>query len=104
MERLIALMNRDARIPDYETDAHGEAWFDQAFVDKNAALANGGDRRIQSFRPDGRTLRASSTAERWGRDMLIPENEGGRAREGYSAMADSQFPDADAMMERNMGV
>ncbi len=103
MAHLVALMNRDMRIPDYETDAHGEAWFDQAFIDKHAALAAGGDRRIQSFRPDGRSLRPATTAERWGRDALIPENERGRALEGYSAMADAAFPDADAMMEMNMG-
>ena len=103
MNRLVALMNRDMRIPDYETDSHGEAWFDQAFMNKNTVIANGGDKRIMSFRPDGRNMRQTGTAERWGRDMLIPENERGRGLEGYSSMVDSQFPDADAMMEMNMG-
>jgi hypothetical protein len=37
------------------------------------------------------------------RDAAIPENERGRGLEGYSAMVDSSFPDADTMMEMNMG-
>ena len=104
VSRLAALMIRDDRIPDYETGAHQEAYFDQAFMDKRALLdANGGDRRIMSWRPDGRNIRAAGTAERWGRDQMIPENERGKGLEGYSAMVDSSFPDADAMMEMNMG-
>ncbi|MCC8116659.1 MAG: hypothetical protein LIP18_05830, partial [Planctomycetes bacterium] len=102
-ERLLALIERDSRIPDYETDARGEAYFDQAFMDKNQVLRNGGDRRIQSWRPEGRSSRVATTAERWGRDALIPENERGRGLDGYSTMVDSSFPDADAMMEMNMG-
>lgn len=102
--RLIALMDRDARIPDHESAMHPEGYFDQAFMDKQALLGmNGGDKRIMSWRPDGRNIRSASTAERWGRDQMIPENERGRGLEGYSAMADSSFPDADAMMEMNMG-
>ena len=104
MSRLMALMNRDARIPDYETNAHQEAYFDQAFMDKRTLLdANGGDRRIMSWRPDGRNIRQATPAERGARDMMIPENERGRGLEGYSAMVDSSFPDADAMMEMNTG-
>ncbi len=34
---------------------------------------------------------------------MIPENERGRGLEGYSAMVDSQFPDADSVMESNLG-
>lgn len=102
-QRLIALMNRDSRIPDYETDLHNEDYFDQAFPGKRGVLAaNNGDKRIMSFRPDGRSMRQSGTAERWGRDMMIPENERGRGLEGYSTMADSSFPDADELLEFNM--
>ena len=102
--RLLALMERDSRIPDYETDRHGENYFDQAFADKNKVLSmNGGDRRIQSWRPEGRASRPADIYERQARDMMIPDNERGRGLEGYSAMVDSSFPDADAMMEMNMG-
>ncbi len=104
VKRMFAMMERDSRIPDYETDAHGEAYFDQAFVDKNAMLgANNGDKRIQSWRPDGRTIRPAGAAERMARDGRVPENERGRGLEGYSTMVDSGFPDADTMMEMNMG-
>ncbi len=104
VRRMFAMMERDSRIPDYETDARGEAYFDQAFVDKRAMLgANGGDRRIQSWRPDGRNIRPADAGERLARDGRIPENERGRGLDGYSTMADSGFPDADAMMEMNMG-
>ena len=102
--RLLALMERDSRIPDYETDAHGEAYFDQAFADKNRVVGlNGGDKRIQSWRPEGRASRPATLAERGARDSAIPENERGRGLQGYSAMVDAAFPDADAMMEMNMG-
>ncbi len=104
MARLLALMERDSRIPDHETDARGEGYFDQAFADKRDVLArNGGDRRIQSWRPEGRASRPATPYERGARDAMIPENERGRGLEGYSAMVDSSFPDADAMMEMNMG-
>ena len=104
IKRIGSLMERDSRIPDYETDAHGEAYFDQAFMNKHMLLqANGGDKRIQSWRPDGRSIRPATRGERGARDMAVPENERGRGLEGYSAMADAAFPDADAMMEMNMG-
>ncbi|MCC8191027.1 MAG: hypothetical protein LIP77_10415 [Planctomycetes bacterium] len=103
VRRMTALMERDARIPDYESDACDEAWFDQAFVDKHGLLeSNGGDRRIQSWRPEGRS-RLPTVAERQGRDTLIPENERGPGISGYPAVVDAAFPDADAMMERNLG-
>ncbi len=101
--RLVALMERDSRIPDYETGTRGEDYFDQAFVSKREALAaNGGDKRIQSWRPEG-PMRQPSTGERWRRDGRIPENERGPGMEGYSAMADASFPDADELMEGNIG-
>lgn len=104
IRRVQALMERDGRIPDYETDARGEDYFDQAFLDRRALIdANGGDRRIQSWRPDGRTIRPATPAERRARDAAIPENERGLGLLGYSTMVDSAFPDADAMMEMNMG-
>ncbi len=103
-KRLLALMERDSRIPDYETDSHGEEWFDRGFPDKRAYLsANNGDKRIQSWRPEGRSVRPATTAERLSRDGRIPENERGRGLEGYSTMVDASFPDADAYLEMNMG-
>jgi hypothetical protein len=103
-KRIMYMVERDSRIPDYETDIHGENYFDQAFVDKNALLgANGGDKRIQSWRHDGRNIRPATQGERLARDGRVPENERGRGLEGYSAMSDASFPDADAMMEMNMG-
>lgn len=102
--RMYALMERDARIPDYETDARGQEWFDQSFPDRQALLgSNGGDRRIQSWRPEGRTIRPATTDERLARDGRVPENERGRGLEGYSTMTDAAFPDADSMMEMNLG-
>lgn len=104
VRRMAALMERDSRIPDFETDRVGEACFDQAFPNRQALLgANNGDRRIQSWRPDGRSIRPPTAAERLGRDVQIPENERGKGLQGYSTMADASFPDADAMMEMNMG-
>jgi hypothetical protein len=105
VRRLMAMMERDSRIPDHETDARGDAYFDQAFAEKNAVIAaNNGDRRIQSWRPDGgRTIRPATVAERRSRDSRIPENERGRGLDGYSTMVDAGFPDADTMMEMNMG-
>lgn len=104
VRRMTALMERDSRIPDYETATVGEAYFDQAFADKNALLqTNNGDRRIQSWRPDGRNIRPAGPAERQARDKQIPENERGRGLQGYSSMVDASFPDADTMMEMNMG-
>ncbi|MDR0362767.1 MAG: hypothetical protein LBJ46_08820 [Planctomycetota bacterium] len=104
VRRIAMMMERDARIPDFETDRYGEAYFDQAFADKQALLAaNNGDKRIQSWRTDGRALRPASAAERQARDSRIPENERGRGLEGYPAFVDSGFPDADLMMERNLG-
>ena len=104
VRRMFAMMERDSRIPDFETAARGEAYFDQAFVDKHALLdANGCDRRIQSWRPDGSSIRPATPAERLARDGRIPENERGRGLEGYSTMVDSVFPDADTMMEMNLG-
>ncbi len=103
-KRIMAMVERDSRIPDFETDRYNENYFDQAFVDKNALLdANNGDKRIQSWRPDGRNIRPPSQAERLARDGRIPENERGRGLEGYSAMSDASFPDADAMIEYNLG-
>ncbi|MDR1613868.1 MAG: hypothetical protein LBT97_13985 [Planctomycetota bacterium] len=104
VRRITAMMERDARIPDFETDQFDEAYFDQAFADKSSLIAaNNGDKRIQSWRADGRALRLASGAERSARDSRIPENERGRGFEGYPAMVDSDFPDADLMMERNLG-
>ncbi|MDR1519549.1 MAG: hypothetical protein LBU23_05325 [Planctomycetota bacterium] len=102
-KRLFALMERDSRIPDYEADARGEGWFDQSFPDRRAVVgANGGDNRIQSWRPEGRDIRPASAAERLARDGRVPENERGRGLEGYSTMADSSFPDADELVEMNL--
>lgn len=104
MQRLLALMERDSRIPDHESARHPEGYWDQAFPDKRAVLeANGGDRRILSWRPQGRAGRMPTLEERAARDVMIPENERGRGLEGYSAMVDSEFPDADMMMEMHMG-
>lgn len=104
MARLAALIERDSRIPDHESAMHPEGYWDQAFPDKQALLdANGGDKRILSWRPQGRASRMPTPAERAARDMAIPDNERGRGLEGYSTMADSQFPDADAVMEMNLG-
>ncbi len=103
VKRISAMIERDSRIPDFETDQQGEAWFDQAFADKQGLLqANGGDKRIQSWRADGRS-RTPTPEERRTRDARIPENERGPGLEGYSAMVDAGFPDADAFMESNMG-
>lgn len=104
VRRMLALMDRDSRIPDHETDSRGEDYFDQSFPARRGLLgANGGDRRIQSWRADGRDLRPASAAERASRDGRIPENERGRGLEGYSAMSDSAFPDADSLLEMNLG-
>ncbi len=102
-ERLAMLMQRDSRIPDYETPSHNEDWFDQAFPKKDSVLAkNNGDKRIQSWRPGG-PGRWATPAERNARDAMVPENERGKGLDGYSTMVDSAFPDADFMMEMNMG-
>jgi hypothetical protein len=102
--RLLALLERDSRIPDYETGGRGEAYFDQAFPDRREALeASGGDRRIQSWRPDGRDLRPPTTAERLARDGRLPENERGRGLEGHPALTDAAFPDPDELLEMNLG-
>lgn len=104
LARLTAMMERDSRIPDHESGIHGEGYWDQAFVNKNEVVRrNGDDRRIMSWRPEGKASRMPTSGERYARDGRIPENEGRRSLEGYSAMADAEFPDVDAMMERNMG-
>ncbi len=102
-QRLAQLLQRDSRIPDSETPGRGEDWYDQAFPNKQGVIAkNNGDKRIQSWRPDGPGRRATP-AERNARDAAVPENERGKGLEGYSAMVDAGFPDADTMMEMNMG-
>ncbi|MDR2390888.1 MAG: hypothetical protein LBE84_04310 [Planctomycetota bacterium] len=102
--RLLALMERDSRIPDYETDAVGQDYFDQAFPDRrNVSAAGGEDRRIQSWRPEGRDIRPATPAERLARDGNIPENERGRGLDGHASVMDAAFPDADALMEGNLG-
>ncbi|MCD8138436.1 MAG: hypothetical protein LUE17_01420 [Planctomycetaceae bacterium] len=104
MQRLAALMERDSRIPDHESSIHPEGYWDQAFPDKRAVIAaNGQDKRILSWRPQGQQGRMPTPAEKAARDMMIPENERGRGLEGYSAMVDSSFPDADSVMEGNLG-
>ena len=101
--RIMAMVERDSRIPDYETPMHGENYFDQAFADRRGVLgANGGDKRIMSWRPDGADIRRPTGSERLARDGRIPENERGRGLEGFSTMSDAAFPDADAMMEFNL--
>lgn len=102
--RLMALLERDSRIPDFETDQYTEGYFDQAFPEKNGVVqANGGDKRIMSWRGDGRNIRKPNTGERLNRDARIPENERGPGMRGYPAAADAAFPDADAVMEQNLG-
>lgn len=104
VERLMALMERDSRIPDHESWMHGEDYWDAAFVDKRAVVEkNGDDRRIMSWRTEGKGSRIPTTPERYARDANIPENERGRGLEGYRTMVDAGFPDADTMMEMNMG-
>ena len=103
-KRLFALMERDGRIPDYETDAHGQEHFDQAFPERYGVIdANNGDKRIQSWRADGRSIRPASAGERTARDGMIPENERGRGLEGYPTHVDSAFLDADELLEQNLG-
>lgn len=103
VRRLQALMDRDSRIPDHESNIHPEGYFDQAFPDKHSVMRSSyEDRRIQSWR-DGPAVRRATPYERAGRDMAIPENERGRGLEGYKTMVDSAFPDADAYLEMNMG-
>jgi hypothetical protein len=102
--RLLALMERDSRIPDFETDGVGQEYFDQAFPDRRSVSAAGGeDRRIQSWRPAGRDIRPAAPAERLARDGRIPENERGRGLDGHASAVDAAFPDADAVMEENLG-